>query len=69
MDITGLRVLTRNVPDFLCFTLAHLSKNRPSARCVTAENSVFSDFYVFRKHLIESFINITILLRYEVLMN
>jgi hypothetical protein len=29
MDITGLRVLTRNLQDILCFTLVYLSKNVP----------------------------------------
>jgi hypothetical protein len=29
MDITGLRVLTRNLQHILCFTLVHLSKNVP----------------------------------------
>jgi len=69
MEITGVLVFTRNLPEFLCFTSVHLSKNRPSARCVTAANSVVSDFYVFRKQLIELLNNIAILLRYDVLMN
>jgi hypothetical protein len=37
---------------FLCFALVHPSKNCPSARCATAENSVCSDFDVYRRQSI-----------------
>jgi hypothetical protein len=47
LEIVGLRVLVRCIPDFPMFSVCSVSKNCPSTRCVSAANVVCKDVDVF----------------------
>ena len=52
MDIIGLRVRTRNLPNSVLLLVCPSFKNCPSARCTTAIISFCSNICVFRRQII-----------------
>jgi hypothetical protein len=65
MDIIGLRVPTRNPRDFPLFHVSSSYTNCPSARCVTAANSVYNQLDVFRRQIITLSLCDIILIHYH----
>jgi hypothetical protein len=52
LDIIGLRVPTRNLPDFSLFHVSSFYKNCFSGRCATAANLVCNQLDVFRREIV-----------------